>query len=62
MEVLGWDIDTTTLTISLPEAKTLHLQNMLLDWPTSRKPALESNVRAVTGTLLHVCEIVRPGK
>ena len=62
LEVLGWEIDTVGMTISLPPAKLARLRALLRQWPDDRAFASESELRTLTGKLLHVCEVVRPGK
>ena len=56
LEVLGWDLDTVRMTISVTPAK------LLRKWPASRSHASEAEVRSLIGKLLHLCEVVRPGK
>ena len=62
LEVLGWVLDTVAMTISLPQAKLTQLRELLAKWPGDRRIASESELRSLMGKLLHVCEVVRPGK
>ena len=62
LEVLGWVIDTESLTISLSEAKITKLQNLVLQWPRDRKCASVRDILSLTGFLLHVSYVLRPGK
>ena len=62
LEVLGWDIDTVAMTISVPPARLAQLWDLLEQWPATRKFAPEKSVRSLIGKLLHICEVVRPGK
>ena len=62
LEVLGWVIDTASMTISLPQTKITQLRELLAKWPKGRRIASESELRSLMGKLLHVCEVVRPGK
>ena len=62
LEVLGWEIDTVGMTITLPPAKLVQLRDLLRQWPNDRVSASEVELRSLTGKLLHVCEVVRPGK
>ena len=60
--VLGWTIDTVAMVISLTSAKLLQLCILLEAWPPSRTVASEYELRSLMGKLLHVSEVVRPGK
>ena len=60
--MLGWDIDTVAMTISVPVAKLEGLRDMLSKWPSDREVASEDELRSLIGQLLHLCEVVRPGK
>lgn len=62
LEVLGWDLDTVRMTISVPPAKLARTRDLLCQWPASRSHAPETEVRSLIGKLLHLCEVVRPGK
>ena len=62
LEVLGWDLDKVAMTISLPQGKVIQLRELLAGWPRDRRSAPESELRSLMGKLLHVCEVVRPGK
>lgn len=55
LTVLGWDIDTIAMTISLPEEKLTQLHDLLAAWPAGRRFAVESELRTLIGKLLHVC-------
>ena len=58
--VLGWDIDTVAMTISVPLAKLERLRDSLSEWSPDRVVA-SVELRSLIGRLLHLCE-VRPGK
>ena len=60
--VLGWDIDTVEMTISVPLAKLERFGDTLSTWPLDRKFASEKELRSLTGRLLHLCEVVQVGK
>ena len=47
-------------TISVPPATLARTRNLPRQQPASRNHARE--VRSLTGMLLHICEVVRPGK
>lgn len=61
LEVLGWEIDTMPMSISHPPAKLIECRNLLRAWE-GRVAASETEVRSLMGKLLHVCEVIRPGK
>ena len=61
LQVLGWAIDTVTMTIFLPPTKLVHLRQLLARWPGDRRVASESELRYLMGRRLHVREVVRPG-
>ena len=60
--VLGWDIDTVAMTISVPVAKLERLRDTLSEWPSDREVASEDELRSLIGRLLHLCQVVRPEK
>ena len=60
--MLGWTIDTVAMVICLTSAKLLQLRILLEAWPPSRTVASEYELRSLMGKLLHVSEVVRPGK
>ena len=62
LEVLGWIIDTEALTVTLPSHKSLKLQNLLPEWPSSRTTASAKQVSQLLGFLIHVSLAVRPGR
>ncbi|CAB1102718.1 unnamed protein product [Ectocarpus sp. CCAP 1310/34] len=62
MEMLGWVIDTVALTISVSQEKVAKMRAMLAEWPVERRVATVTEVRSLLGKLLHLCEVVRPGK
>ena len=43
-------------------AKLARTHDLLRQWPASRSHAPETEVRSLIGKLLHLCEVVRPGK
>ena len=57
LEVLGWDLDTVCMTISVPPAQLARTRD-LRQWPASRSHATEAEVRSLIGTLLHLREVV----
>lgn len=61
-EMLGWSIDTMSMTIAVPQEKISRLRVMLDQWPGERTTASVKDVRSLLGKLLHLCEVVRPGK
>ena len=60
--MLGWTIDTVAMVISLTSAKVLQLSLLPEAWPPARAVAYEYELRSLMGKLLHVSEVVRPGK
>lgn len=62
LRVLSWDIDTVHMTISVPREKLTRLRTTPQGWPQSRQFSSESDLRKLIGKLLHLCEVVRPGK
>ena len=60
--MLGWTVDTVAMVISLTSAKLLQLSILLGAWPPVRAVASEYELRSLMGKLLHVSEVVRPGK
>ena len=62
MEMLGWQIDTVRMTIAVTPEKIAKTQALLAEWPGDRRTACVHDVRSLLGKLLHLCEVVRPGK
>ena len=60
--VLGWDIDTVAMTISVPLEKLERLCDTLHELSPDRVVASEEELRSLIDRLLHLCEVVRPGK
>ena len=60
--MLGWDIDTVAMTISVPLKKVERLRDTLHEWFPDRVVASEEELRSLVGRLLHLCGVVRPGK
>jgi hypothetical protein len=60
--VLGWEIDTNAMTISLPKEKIDKLVSLLQQWPESRKVATMHDVWVLLGSLYSATLAVRPGK
>ena len=62
LDVLGWTIDIVAMVIYLTSVKLLQLRILLGAWPPSCTVASEYELRSLIGKLLHVSEVVRPGK
>ena len=62
LDVLGWTIDTVPMVISLTSEKLHQLSLLLEAWPPARAVTSEYEMRSLMGKLLHVSEVVRPGK
>ena len=62
MCVLGWDIDTVAMTISVPLEKLERLRDTLHEWSPDRVVASEEELHSLIDRLLHLCEVMRPGK
>lgn len=62
MEMLGWSIDTVAMTTSVPQEKVVQLRALLDEWPVDRREAPVKAVRSLLGKMLHLSEVVRPGK
>ena len=60
--VLGWEINTVAQTISVPVAKLEQLRDTLNEWPSDRAYASKGELHSLIGRILHLCEVVRPGK
>jgi len=55
-------IDTKAMTVAVPHEKIVRLRKMLELWPADRRTASVKEVQSLVGKLLHLCEVVRPGK
>lgn len=62
MEMLGWSIETAAMTISVPQEKMVQVRDVLAKWPVDRRVAPVKLVRPLLGKLMHLSELVRPGK
>ena len=60
--VLGWDIDTVAMAISVPLEKLERLRDTLNEWSPDRVIASEEELHSLISRLLYLCEVVRPGK
>ena len=60
--VLGWDIDTVAMTISVPLEKLERLRDTLSEWSPDRVVASEEELRSLIGRLLPLCAVMRPAK
>lgn len=60
--VLGWERDTVQSTIRPPTTKLHNLRDLLDAWYPTRVRANVTEVRSLVGKLLHVSQVVRPGK
>ena len=61
-EVLGFDLDTERMTISLPGRKINEKQEMLQEWPEERSKATVREVLVLAGKLHHVVYVIKPGR
>ena len=55
--VLGWDINTVAITISVPLEKLERLRDTLNEWSPDREVASEEELRSLIGRLLRLCEV-----
>ena len=62
MDMLGWTIDTISMMISVTQEKVAQLRALVAEWPTDLRVSTVKEVRSLLGKLLHLCEVVRPGK
>ena len=60
-EMLGFDLDTERMTISLPGNKINVLREMLQESPEERSKATVGEVLVLAGKLHHVADVIRPG-
>ena len=61
-EVLGFDLDTERMAISLPGRKNNEQREMLQEWPEERSNAAVREVLVIAGKLHHVAYVTRPGR
>ena len=62
LEVLGYVIDSECMTVSLSPQKISKLRRVLSEWPVGRTSATAKQISSLTGFLLHVAFVIRPGK
>ena len=60
-EVLGYDVDTESMTIALPK-KVDELRARLAEWPAGRQTATVREVLVLAGKLHHASFVIRPGR
>ena len=61
--MLGYDIDTESITISLPARKVVELSARLAaEWPTGRRTATVKEVLVLAGKLHHASFVIRSGR
>ena len=58
---LGIDLDSSDLTMSVPEAKKTDILQLLRSWEGRRK-CTKTELLNLTGKLQHICKVVRPGR
>ena len=61
-EVLGFDLDTERISISLPGRKKNELREMLQEWSEERSNAAVREVLVIAGKLHHAAYVTRPGR
>ena len=61
-EVLGFDLGTERMTISLPARMISEFQKMLEDWPDGGRTVMVREVLVLAGKLNHVAYVSRPGR
>ena len=61
-EVLGYDIDTESMTIALPPRKVDDLRAQVAKWPVGRETATVKEVLVLAGKLHHASFVIRPGR
>ena len=61
LEVLGWIIDTETLTMTLPPHERGKLFERLAAWSASRASVSAKQVSKLVGFLMHISFAIRPG-
>ena len=59
-EVLGFNLDTEKMTISLPPRNIRELQELLDEWPEARLTATVREVLVLAGKLHHGAYVTRP--
>ena len=57
---LGIELDTTAMSMRLPEEKQQHLQALIQTW-LKWKAALKRDLLSLIGKLVHACKVVIPG-
>ena len=60
-EVLGVDLETERMTITVPCRKINELREILQDWRDDRNKATVREVLVLAGKLNHVVYVIRPG-
>lgn len=58
----GGILTPVAMAISVPVGKLERLRDLISEWPSDREVASEDELRSSIGQLLHLCEVVRPGK
>ena len=61
MTILGIQIDTMAMTLSLPEEKLARIQGLLEEWH-GRSSGARRDLESLVGTLQHAASVVRPGR
>lgn len=60
--VLGWEIGTVAMALSVPVAKLEQLRDTLGEWHSDHTFASQAELRSLIGRLLYLREVVRPGR
>ena len=61
LEVLGWVIDTESLTVTLTAPKRLKVRVLFSVWPPSRASSSAKQVSQLVGFFMHVSFAFHPG-
>ncbi len=59
--LLGIEIDSVSMTISLPPEKLSRLRAMIRDWE-SKRSCTKRELLSLIGYLQHACRVIRPGR
>ena len=61
LDYLGFSLDTTLMTVSLPQDKLTRLSDLLASW-SSRKVCTKHDLDSLIGQLQHASAIIKPGR
>ncbi len=59
---LGIELDSVSMTISLPREKLERLRAMIQEWESKKSCSTKRELLSLIGYMQHACRVIRPGR